>query len=137
MLRDRQPLNSEHQFSHLPMAGMIRARIKRLFALLGGLLILQILFIWGAEDLTLAESAWMTMTTLVTVGYGDFAPATALGRLSTVVLMFISAITLMTLIVSDFIEYRFYRRERILTGRWIYKMQNHIVIINTPQTGGQ
>ncbi|MDI9246690.1 potassium channel family protein [Marinobacter sp. CHS3-4] len=137
MQRNRRPLNPEHQLSHLPMAGIIRARIKRLFAILAGLLIIQILLIWTAEDLTLFESTWMTMTTLVTVGYGDFAPETTFGRISTVVLMFVSAITVMTLIVSDFIEYRFYRRERIITGRWIYPMQNHIVIINTPQNGGE
>ena len=137
MQRNRRPLNPEHKLSHLPMSGIIRARIKRLFAILAGLLATQILLIWAVEDLTLFESGWMTMTTLVTVGYGDFAPQTTLGRISTVLLMFISAITIMTLIVSDFIEYRFYRRERILTGRWIYKMRDHIVIINTPQTGGE
>ena len=137
MQRNRRPLNPEHQLSHLPMSGMIRARIKRLFAILGGLLVFQMLLIWTVEDLTLFESAWMTMTTLVTVGYGDFAPQTVVGRLSTIVLMFVAAITVMTLIVSDVIEYRFYRRQRILTGRWIYKMQDHIVIINTPQTGGE
>ena len=136
MQRNRRRLNPEHQLSHLPMSGIIRSRIKRLFTILGGLLITQVVIIWAAEDLTLFESAWMTMTTLVTVGYGDFAPQTIIGRLSTVFLMFIAAITLLTLIVSDYIEYRFYRRERILSGRWIYKMNNHIIIINTPQHGG-
>ena len=115
MQRNRRPLNPEHQLSHLPMSGIIRSRIKRLFTILGGLLVTQVVIIWAAEDLTLFESAWMTMTTLVTVGYGDFAPQTIIGRLSTVLLMFIAAITLLTLIVSDYIEYRFYRRERILT----------------------
>jgi len=137
MQRNRRPLNPEHQLSHLPMSGIIRSRIKRLFTILGGLLITQVMIIWAVEDLTLFESAWMTMTTLVTVGYGDFAPATTIGRLSTILLMFVAAITLLTLIVSDYIEYRFYRRERILTGRWIYAMKDHIVIINTPQTGGE
>lgn len=137
MLRNRGTLNPEHQLSHLPMSGLIRTRIRRLFTILACLLIFQTLLIWSVEDLTLFESAWMTMTTLVTVGYGDFAPATTLGRISTVLLMFVAAITLMTLIVSDFIEYRFYRRERILTGRWIYKMQDHIVVINTPKNGGE
>src|SRR5690554_7289285 len=51
--------------------------------------------------------------------------------------MFMGGITLLTLIVSDYIEYRFYRRERIITGRWIYKMKDHIVIINTPRSGGE
>ncbi len=137
MLRNRRPLNPEHEQTHLPMGGLIRGRIKRLFAILGVLLAVQILIIWAAEDLSILESAWLTMTTLVTVGYGDYAPQTLIGRLSTIVLMFITAITLLTLIVSDYIEYRFYRRERILTGRWIYKMKDHIVIINTPKNGGQ
>ena len=137
MQRYRRPLNPEHQLAHLPMSGIIRTRIKRLFTVLLGLLVTQTLLIWVVEDLTLFESAWMTMTTLVTVGYGDFAPATTIGRISTVLMMFVAAISIMTLIISDFIEYRFYRRERILTGRWIYPMQNHIIIINTPKNGGE
>lgn len=137
MLRNRRPLNPEHQFTHLPISGIIRSRIKRLFAILGGLLMFQVLVIWTVENLTLFESFWLTMTTLVTVGYGDLSPETVIGRVSTIVIMFISAITIMTLIVSDFIEYRFYRRERIVTGRWVYKMKDHIVIINTPRNGGE
>lgn len=120
----------------MPMGGMIRRRMKRLFAILGGLLLVQVLIIWAVEDLELFEAAWLTMTTLVTVGYGDYAPQTMIGRFSTIVLMFITSITLLTLIVSDYIEYRFYRRERILSGRWTYKMNDHIIIINTPQHGG-
>ncbi|MEQ9546765.1 MAG: ion channel [Marinobacter sp.] len=137
MLRNRRPLNPEHQFAHLPISGIIRSRIKRLFATLGGLLLFQVMVIWTVENLTLFESFWLTMTTLVTVGYGDLSPETVIGRVSTVIVMFISAITIMTLIVSDFIEYRFYRRERIITGRWVYKMKDHIVIINTPRNGGE
>ncbi|MDC0663115.1 ion channel [Marinobacter sp. SS21] len=137
MRRDRRPLNPEQRFSHLPMSGMIKARIKRLFLILAALLVCHTLVLWSAEGLTLFEATWLTMTTVVTVGYGDYAPQTVIGRLSTIGLMFIAAITVLTLIVSDFIEYRFYRRERILTGRWIYKMKDHIVIINTPRHGGE
>ncbi|MDV2080249.1 potassium channel family protein [Marinobacter xestospongiae] len=137
MLRDRRPLNPEHQLAHLPMAGIIRSRMKRLFLILGGLMVCQVLILWSVEPLSLFEAAWLTMTTVVTVGYGDYAPQTVIGRLSTIALMFVAAITLLTLIVSDFIEYRFYRRERIVTGRWIYPMKDHIVIINTPRHGGE
>ena len=137
MLRNRRPLNPEHQLSHLPISGVIRARIKRLFLIMAGLLMLQVLIIWSVEDLTLFEATWMTTTTLATVGYGDYAPETTIGRLSTIALIFVASITIMTLIISDFIEFRFYRRERILTGRWIYNMKNHIVIINTPRHGGE
>ncbi|WP_309045811.1 potassium channel protein [Marinobacter sediminicola] len=136
MLRNRFPLNAEHEKSKIPMGGLIRRRAKNLFMVLIALLSTHILIIWAVEELTLFESLWMTMTTIATVGYGDFAPVTYIGRISTILFIFVGAITLMTLIVSDFIEYRFYRRERILTGRWIYKMNNHIVIINTPRHGG-
>ncbi|WP_372965593.1 ion channel [Marinobacter sp.] len=137
MMRNKRPLNPEHSQSHLPMGGLIRQRVKRLFLALAALVCTQILILWLVEPLTFFEAAWLTMTTLVTVGYGDYAPVTAIGRISTVLLMFIAAITLLTLIVSDYIEYRFYRRERILTGRWIYNMKDHIVIINTPRSGGE
>lgn len=131
-----RPLNPEHQLTHLPMAGIVKARIKRLFLILLGMITFQVLLLWAVEDLSLFEALWLTMTTLVTVGYGDFAPETTIGRISTMAVMFIAAITMLTLIVSDYIEYRFYRRERIITGRWVYKMRDHIVIINTPRQGG-
>ena len=137
MLRHRRPLNPEHTHSHLPMGGLIRKRMKNLFAILAGLLTVQVLVIWAVEDLTLFESLWITMTTVSTVGYGDYAPQTWIGRLSTILLLFLGAITVITLIVSDFIEHRFYRRERILRGLWIYKMKDHIVVINTPRQGGE
>ncbi len=119
------------------MSGIIRRRIRWLFAMLGLLVVFQTVLLSVVENLTLFEAAWLTLTTLVTVGYGDLAPHTIIGRLSTVIFMYIMAITLLTLIVSDFIEYRFYRRERILTGRWVYDMKDHIVIINTPRQGGE
>lgn len=136
MLRNRFPLNPEHERNHQPMGGMIRKRVKRLFIFLIALLAAHTLILWAVENMTLFEALWFTMTTVATVGYGDYAPATYIGRASTILLMFVGAITLLTLIVSDFIEYRFYRRERILTGRWIYKMNDHIVIVNTPKNGG-
>lgn len=137
MLANRRPLDPEHQLTHLPMSGIIRARIKRLFQIFGGLILVHALILWAAEDLTLFEAFWLTFTTLTTVGFGDLAPATPIGRISTVVLMYMAGITMLTLIISDYIEFRFYRRERILTGRWRYNMRNHILIINTPKHGGE
>ena len=56
MQRNRRPLNPEHQQTHLPMGGMIRSRMKRLFAILGTLLLVQVLIIWAVEDLSLFEA---------------------------------------------------------------------------------
>ncbi|GHD48917.1 voltage-gated potassium channel [Marinobacter persicus] len=137
MLPLRRSLNPEHSETHLPMGQMIRSRVKRLLGVLAGMVVLQILVIWTVEDLTLFESIWLTMTTATTVGYGDLSPETYLGRISTMLIMFIGVITMITVIISDVIEYRFYRREQILQGRWIYKMKDHIVIINTPRSGGE
>ncbi|NWO04335.1 MAG: two pore domain potassium channel family protein [Alteromonadaceae bacterium] len=137
MLPLRRSLNPEHSETHLPMGEMIRSRVKRLVGVLAGMIVLQILVIWAVEDLTLFESIWLTMTTATTVGYGDLSPETYLGRISTMLIMFIGVITMITVIISDVIEYRFYRREQILQGRWIYKMKDHIVIINTPRSGGE
>ena len=137
MLPLRRSLNPEHSETHLPMGQMIRSRVKRLVGVLAGMIVLQILVIWAAEDLTLFEAIWLTMTTATTVGYGDFSPETTIGRISTMLIMFIGVITMITVIISDVIEYRFYRREQILQGRWIYKMKDHIVIINTPRSGGE
>lgn len=137
MLPNRRPLNPEHQLTHLPMSGIIRNRLKRLFQVLFGLVATHTLILWAAEPLNLFEAIWLAMTTLTTVGFGDISPTTAVGRISTILLMYLVAITLLTLIISDYIEYRFYRRERILSGRWRYDMRNHVLIINTPRRGGE
>src|SRR5690606_37108333 len=129
-------LNPEHHNPSLPPQGSIRRRIIRLFGVLALLIGLQTGIIHWAEGLSWGDALWLTFPTAMTVGYGDLAPATTLGRGSTVALMYILAITLRTVIVSDYIEYRFYRRERMRTGRWRYHMKDHLVIINTPQNGG-
>lgn len=137
MLPNRRPLNPEHQLTHLPMSGIIRNRLKRLFLMLLTLVVIHSLILWAVEPMDLMDAVWLAMTTLTTVGYGDLSPETVVGRISTILLMYITAITLLTLIISDFIEYRFYRRERIVTGRWRFNMKNHILIINTPRQGGE
>lgn len=135
--KDRRAVSAEHHFSHLPMSGVIRKRIKRLFLILLSLVTIHVITMMALEDLSLLEAIWLSFTTLATVGYGDISPQTPWGRMITIAVMYIMAITVLTLIVSDYIEYRFYRRERILTGRWRYQLKNHIVIINTPKHGGQ
>lgn len=76
---------------------------------------------------------WLTMTTLATVGYGDTSATTVAGQLSTIILMFICGITVMTLLISDYVDYRIARRERIRSGHWDWNMADHILIINAPK----
>lgn len=79
------------------------------------------------------DAIWLTLTTLTTVGYGDYSAHTVAGRISTIVLMYGIGITLMTLLISDYVDFRIARRERIRSGHWDWNMADHILIINTPK----
>lgn len=114
----------------------IKKRIKRLFIILFCLLALHVSAMVTLESMTLQQAAWLTLTTITTVGYGDFSASTPAGQFATVLLMYVTGITLVTLIFSDYVDYRFYRRERIRTGRWRWNMVNHLLLINSPKYGG-
>mgnify|MGYP000226267108 CR=1 FL=1 len=114
----------------------LKKRIQRLFLILLGLLLLHTVAMIALEGMSFQQAFWLTLTTLTTVGYGDLSASTATGQITTIVLMYITGITLVTLIISDYIDYRFYRRERIRTGRWRWNMINHILLINSPKQGG-
>jgi voltage-gated potassium channel len=47
------------------------------------------IFYWLVEDLRPVDSLYFSVTTLATVGYGDFAPKTDAGKLFTVVYMLV------------------------------------------------
>ena len=85
------------------------------------------------EGLSFWQGLWLTLTTLTTVGYGDLSAQTQWGQLATIILMYVSAITLVTFLISDYIDYRLARHERIRTGFWDWKMEKHILIINAPK----
>ncbi len=84
------------------------------------------------EGLSFANGVWLSITTITTVGYGDFSAGTFWGRASTVILLYIGGILLVAQAASDFVDYRIARRERINAGIWEWKMNNHILILNAP-----
>ncbi len=112
---------------------LIRLKIRKLTLVLLGLILLHSLIMVVLEGFSFWQGLWLTLTTLTTVGYGDLSPQTMAGQMATVALMYISAITLATFIISDYIDYRIARNERIRTGFWDWKMENHILIINAPK----
>ena len=85
------------------------------------------------EGLTPWQGIWLTLTTITTVGYGDLSAATPIGQAATIALMYISGITLMTFLISDYVDFRIARREKIRTGNWNWNMEKHILIINSPK----
>lgn len=84
------------------------------------------------EGLTPFQALWLTMTTLTTVGYGDFAAQTVPGRLSTMLLVFFGGIWIAFQSAATYFDYRADRRERMREGRWRWKMTDHILLLNVP-----
>ena len=89
------------------------------------------------EGLTLGDAAWLTMTTVTTVGYGDVSAASAAGRISTVVLLYIGGIFALGKGAGDYFDYRASKRLDMIEGRWRWNLQDHVLLINAPATGAE
>ncbi|MDA0789177.1 MAG: potassium channel family protein [Proteobacteria bacterium] len=113
-----------------------RAKIFQLFLVLLGLGAANVIAMIQFEGLGPADAIWLTMTTMTTVGYGDMSASTLPGRMATVVLMYVFGIFLLAQIAGEWFDYRLDRRERMRKGQWRWKMNDHIVIINTPKYDG-
>ena len=111
----------------------VKRRLRRLILLLLSLCGLHVGLMVVLEGLSLQQAIWLTMTTVTTVGYGDFSPQTPYGQFSTVVLLYIIGIALLAQVAGEYIDFRLGNRERMLRGRWRWRgMKDHILIINTP-----
>ena len=110
--------------------------LKTLFVLCV-LVVGHILAMIALEGLSVWDSIWLTLTTLTTVGYGDLSAQTPLGQLATIGLMYVAAITLVTFLIRDYVDFRLARFDLIRTGYWSWKMENHILIINAPKYNGE
>jgi len=114
----------------------MRVRIFKLLILLCMLISVHVFIISVAESLGIWDSVWLTLTTLTTVGYGDYAAVTPLGRSATILLLYSAGIALLARTFGEYIDYRVLRREYMASGRWRWKMKNHVVIVNSPNVGG-
>jgi len=108
-------------------------KVRRLLGLLLALSAVHVVAMMLLEQMGAVDAVWLTLTTLTTVGYGDFSAATPLGRLATVLLLYIVGITMLAQLASDYIDYRLERRQRMLQGRWEWNMKDHMLIVNTPK----
>jgi voltage-gated potassium channel len=77
---------------------------------------------------TVLDGVYWTMTTISTVGYGDFSPKTDFGKVYAMVMMVFGYVTfalLVTKLVDTVGSYNIKKRE----GRLTYMGKNHIVVI--------
>ena len=114
-----------------------RRQIARLMLLLLAVALTHVIAMMVFEDLGLADAIWLTLTTMTTVGYGDYSAQTGFGRLLTIILMYTVGIFLLAQIAGEWIDYRIARKERMRTGQWRWHMKDHILIINTPEADGR
>ena len=115
------------------VAGAIRRRLIRVVALFIALFVVHVAAMMAVEGFELVDAAWLTITTATTVGYGDIYASTPLGRLATVLCMYLFGIFLLAQAASDLFDYRALRRERRRRGEFKWRnMKDHLLIINVP-----
>jgi voltage-gated potassium channel len=97
---------------------------------------LHVLAMMTFEDLSLREAVWLTMTTLMTVGYGDYAAKTPLGQASTVLLLYMCGVFIAAQAASAWFDYLSARREAMRNGTWDYsRLKDHVVVIAPGKLG--
>lgn len=115
------------------LSSNIVKRISFLLLLLVVLLGINTCAMMIFEGMSLSDGLWMSLTTITTVGYGDLSPSTVAGRTTTVLSLYTFAISVLTLLISEIVEWRFLINDKKRRGSWVWKnMRNHIQIINSP-----
>jgi voltage-gated potassium channel len=126
----------KNNFSKLTNHNKPKILIKRI-GILGFILFLHTLIIQYVEPINFSDALWLSLTSITTVGYGDFSATTFIGRTATILLIYVCGIWLLAQLAGDLIDYRANKRERMIKGLWRWKsMSDYILIINTPLIGG-
>jgi len=116
----------------------ILLRLVRLLLLLTALIIINSQAMVYFDGLSQGDAMWLSLTSITTVGYGDFSATSTEARLVTVVCIYIIGIALLAQIAAEFFEYRINIRELKLKGLWKWKnMNEHILILNAPKEHGE
>lgn len=112
-----------------PSIGRALLRAALLVTLLGAL---HVLAMMHYEDMPAFDGLWLTLTTLLTVGYGDLAAKTFEGRWATILLLYFGGIYTLANFASQWFEWRADAKERKWRGTWRWHMNEHLLILNAP-----
>jgi voltage-gated potassium channel len=108
-------------------------RLRRPLTWLAAMIVLFALAMAAFEDMAAADSLWLAVVTLTTVGYGDVAAKTVAGRIATVLLLLLGGVFVVAKLASDWFDWREQVRERKRTGSWRWGMDGHVLVIGTPE----
>lgn len=64
------------------------AEVRSVVRLAVALILMATAFYWLVEGWSLLDAAYFSVVTIATVGYGDFAPQTAIGKIFTICYIF-------------------------------------------------
>lgn len=122
-----------------PESDVLRLRrgLAALGVYLGAVCALHVLAMMVFEGLGPGDAAWLTATTVTTVGYGDASAATTAGRWSTVILLYFGGIFALAKGAGDWFDYRAGRRALRARGRWRWHLRDHVLFVNAPSAGAE
>ncbi|MEK4487645.1 ion channel [Psychrobacillus sp. FSL H8-0484] len=98
-----------------------------------GLILLSTIILPLIEPYTFSsnmDSFWFTMTTMLTVGYGDLSPSSTLGRIYTIIFLYVIGIGLFATFIGKAMESLTIYRKLKEKGDLMFEGENHIVIID-------
>lgn len=129
----------QHQKKHKPLIinKTIEQNIVKMLSILLFLVFLHIVAMMIFEKLDFMDSLWLTMTTIMTVGYGDLSAKTHLGRISTMLLMYVGGIYTLANFVTQYLDLLSSIREKKWKGLWRWKMEDFILIIGSPEQNAE
>lgn len=113
---------------------LLKISLLKITLLVIGVILLSSLIIKALEPDTFPrylDAVWWTMTTVVTVGYGDYSPSSDVGRLFTMLLLYTVGIGAMGIIIGKiFDSLTLYKRMKE-EGKLAYKGKDHYILIGS------
>ena len=113
--------------------GSAKSRLITLLILMAFILFLHSCAMFYFENMDFGDALWLSLTSVTTVGYGDYAAQTIWGRFFTVILLYIVGIAILAQSATTYFDYRYEIKNRITTGKLKWKMKDHIVFVNCPK----
>lgn len=113
---------------------LLKVSLWKILLIAAGVILLSSLTIQSLEPETFPrfmDALWWTMTTVVTVGYGDFSPSSDAGRIFTMLLLYTFGIGAMGVIIGKIFEGLSLYKQMREEGKLSYKGKGHYILIGS------